>query len=218
MQSYTSARSLLNKLQHVLAEDSHNGADGYLVRSLYFDTLYDDDFYDKDDGLENRQKIRLRIYPPNFDLVKLELKEKRGANQRKRSLRMSREDAIRLINRDYSVLLGYNDELAQELFITMSLSQYIPRTIIEYNRAAFILPVNDIRITFDSNIRAKEAGFTDFFAEKPSLYPVMHPDNSILEVKYNHFLFEYVRQVINFNGKLETSASKYFLARGIGHC
>ena len=39
-------KSLSGKLSQVLMEDEHNGANGYSIRSLYFDTPYDDDFYD----------------------------------------------------------------------------------------------------------------------------------------------------------------------------
>lgn len=45
-------------------EDKHNGAGGYRIRSLYFDTLDDNDYRDKLDGMELRRKIRLRNYDP----------------------------------------------------------------------------------------------------------------------------------------------------------
>ena len=43
--------------KQVLHEDVHNGVNGYRVRSLYFDTIFDDDFYNKIDGLQVRRKI-----------------------------------------------------------------------------------------------------------------------------------------------------------------
>ncbi len=68
----------------ILHQDPNNGDNGYMVRSLYFDTLYDDDFHDKEDGLEDRQKLRLRIYNINDNNVKLELKQKFGNYQKKK--------------------------------------------------------------------------------------------------------------------------------------
>lgn len=56
------ATLLQNKLTYVMHEDPHNGIDGYSVKSLYFDTLYDRDLNDKLNGCLNRQKIRLRVY------------------------------------------------------------------------------------------------------------------------------------------------------------
>ena len=47
-------------LDSLLLPDPHNGRYGYVVRSLYFDTVADKDFFDKKDGLETRKKIRLR--------------------------------------------------------------------------------------------------------------------------------------------------------------
>ena len=39
-------------LSQVLHLDPHNGPEGYIVRSVYFDTLYDTDFYHKENGEE----------------------------------------------------------------------------------------------------------------------------------------------------------------------
>jgi hypothetical protein len=53
---------LTGTLEKVMLEDKHNGAQGYRIRSLYFDTMNDTDYTDKIDGLELRRKIRLRNY------------------------------------------------------------------------------------------------------------------------------------------------------------
>ena len=52
-------------LSQVMIRDEHGGAQGYRIRSLYFDTLNEGDFYDKVEGMELRRKIRLRIYDPD---------------------------------------------------------------------------------------------------------------------------------------------------------
>ena len=83
-----------------------------MSRSLYFDTLDDQDFADKVDGLELRRKIRLRIYSPSASFAMLEMKQKEGAYQRKRSLRLNREDAERLCRGDYRPLQAYDDPFA----------------------------------------------------------------------------------------------------------
>ena len=71
-------------------EDPHNGISGYPVRSLYFDTLDDRDFHEKAAGVELRRKLRLRSYDPAADFAMLEMKQKQGASQLKRSLRVTR--------------------------------------------------------------------------------------------------------------------------------
>ena len=54
------ALKLRNYLSNVVHTDLHNGSDGYQVRSLYFDSLSNRDFQEKEDGLELRRKFRLR--------------------------------------------------------------------------------------------------------------------------------------------------------------
>ena len=49
------------------------------------------------DGIGERRKIRLRIYDPGDKNAKLELKEKTGDFQRKRSLTVSREEAEQMM-------------------------------------------------------------------------------------------------------------------------
>lgn len=103
-------------LRQLLHEDPNNGPYGYIVRSLYFDTAYDSDFFEKEYGMEVRKKLRLRIYDPMGSSAILEMKQKQGQQQRKRSLRMQREDAQRLIAGDYSPLLQYVDPFAAECY------------------------------------------------------------------------------------------------------
>jgi hypothetical protein len=210
------AYALRRRLQAVMHEDDHNGPDGYSVRSLYFDTVFDEDFFDKLEGLEQRRKVRLRIYPPDYDRVKLELKEKSGAYQRKRSLTLCADDARALIACDFGVLLRPSHPLASELFGVLTAEVYRPRCIVEYNRQAFVASGNDTRVTFDSRIRASESCL-DLFAPAPDLYPVLHPSDITLEVKYSHFLFGYIRDTLGEYGKLERSVSKYCLSRQISY-
>ena len=91
----------------VLTPDPNNRENGYTIRSLYFDSINDDDYYAKAGGEEVRKKIRLRIYDTKTQSVKLEIKRKININQIKETATISREDAIKLINKDYSVLLKY---------------------------------------------------------------------------------------------------------------
>jgi len=59
-------QEMSDRLASVMIPDPHNnGAQGYCIRSLYFDTINEKDYNDKLDGLEIRRKIRLRIYTPD---------------------------------------------------------------------------------------------------------------------------------------------------------
>ncbi len=200
------------KLEQIMLQDPHNGTHGYMIRSLYFDTVFDTDFFEKQAGVELRRKVRLRCYDPNQDFAMLELKQKQGTRQLKRSLRLSRSDAERLIKCDYSPLLGYSEPFAAEMYSLMQSRLYRPKTIVQYNRKAFIARENKIRVTFDNAIVSTESCF-DLFSDKLLMNPVLDPYDVVLEVKYNGFLLSYIKNLINCIDKSELSVSKYVLAR-----
>ncbi|MCD7722323.1 MAG: polyphosphate polymerase domain-containing protein [Clostridiales bacterium] len=200
---------------NIMRPDCHNGAQGfYSIRSLYFDTPFDDDYNDKIDGLEQRRKIRLRSYAPNSDFAMLEIKQKEGNKQLKRSIKLGKEDSMALIGCDYSVLKNYSDPLAAELYALMSVKAYRPKEVVEYKRKAFIANENKIRITFDNTIRASEACF-DIFSNNIPVRPALDDFSTVLEVKFNGFLPCYIKDLINVSDRLLMSVSKYCLARGL---
>lgn len=209
------AESLYHRLCMVLQGDPYNGNKPYLVRSLYFDTLENKDYEEKMGGIEERKKIRLRVYDADSDTAKLELKEKQGQDQVKRSMTISRDDARRLTDGEYDALDKYESELAQDIKNRMEVGRYRPACIVEYQRRAFAVPTNDIRITFDSNIASNEGNF-DLFDKALQTYPVTPPDSVCLEVKYNHFLLHYIKEMLRLDSAEETSNSKYCLARKFG--
>ena len=206
---------LSRRLAQVMERDRHGGPEGYRIRSLYFDTLDDGDYQDKIDGLELRRKLRLRIYDPAADFAVLEMKQKQGAYQKKRSLRMRREDARQLIAGHHEVLLTYPDSFAAECFGLMNRLCYRPRAVVEYRRQAFVARENHIRITFDHHISATESCL-DLFAPDLNLYPVLDPFLLVLEVKYNGFLLSYLKDAVSRADRSELSVSKYCLARSAG--
>ncbi len=214
LMSAVAAQQLSASLSQVMTEDSHNGPLGYSIRSLYFDSLDDRDFFEKIDGVEMRRKIRLRIYDPSADFAMLEMKQKEGPYQKKRSLRLSRQDAQKLIAGRHQVLLSYREPFAAECYGVMQMYCYRPRTIVEYQRKAFIAKENKIRITIDRNITATETQW-DLFSKDLQQSYVLDPFNVVLEVKFNGFLLSYIKDLIYPVNRSELSVSKYCLARGI---
>ncbi len=204
-----------SQLESCLHGDPINGMKPYLVRSLYFDSYNNIDYWDKELGANSRKKIRLRVYSPDSATAKLELKEKNGSMQRKQSLSVPKEEALELIAGNYEVLLKHDEELASYLYGKMISEMYTPRTIVEYDRIAFGTNENNIRLTIDTGIRANE-GYYNIFDENLQLYPVMRSNRGVLEVKYNNFLLSYIKDVIQCVDSIETSVSKYMLARAIG--
>lgn len=203
-------------LEQVLTSDIHNKENGYVVRSLYFDTLEDRDFLEKEAGIELRRKIRLRVYDPNDDFAMLEMKQKQGDYQMKRSLKVTRKDAISLSQGNYACLLNYPDNFASEMYAYMTMNFYRPKVIVEYRREAFIVQENNIRLTFDHHIVATESSY-DIFDKTLQMNPILDPANVVLEVKYNGFLLSYIKELIKDVSSTSTSVSKYYLSRNVTH-
>ena len=201
-----------HRIGQLLAEDPHNGPWGYMVRSLYFDTAYDSDYFDKEYGVEVRKKLRLRIYHTDDLSAFLEMKQKQGDQQKKRTLRIRRDDAERLAEGDYRPLLQYTDAFALECYCLMNSRCYRPRTIVQYQRKAFLAKENRIRITFDHDISATESRLS-LFDPNLALNPVLPKGAAVMEVKYNGFLLSYIKQMLGGIESSQLSVSKYCMAR-----
>lgn len=217
----TEHKFLLNRKEYLLAkkrigavmpEDAYcTCAEGYEIRSLYFDTLSDRACAEKEDGLEIHEKIRVRIYGTDDSVIKLECKRKVGEFQTKTSMLIDRETLEQLIAGHYSVLLHSSDPAALYFYRKLA-SGMAPKAIIQYMRMSYCIPSNNTRITFDSDVRATESSF-DLFRERLLTYPILPPDQVIMEVKYNNFLFGYIKSALAGVRKSPTSFSKYFSGR-----
>lgn len=208
------AAHIRRRLRPVTQPDPHNGDQGYLVRSLYFDTLYDRDYLEKINGCDARQKVRLRIYGARENTAKLELKEKAAGYQRKRSLTLSRDEARALIRGDYGCLLRHDDAFAHEMYARMATKAYRPKCIVQYLREAYCLQENETRITFDSQACFSESSM-ELFDPKLALLPMQALSGITMEVKYNNFLLSTVKAALGDRMRVQESRSKYCAGRRI---
>lgn len=209
------AHSIEQKLDRVLARDSH-GMDGvYTVRSLYFDTVDNMDFWDKIAGTEQRKKIRLRIYDTDGSLCKLESKQKYGDLQKKDSFIIDRSDAYRLSCGEIGVLRDYfaDSTASVDLYAAMSRDCYRPSVQIEYDRIAYQYSLYDTRITLDWNVRASEAD-RNIFSPDIMFMPLM-PEQVILEVKYNEKIMGFITDILESFDLTQESYSKYCFGRRV---
>ncbi|MCL2426744.1 MAG: polyphosphate polymerase domain-containing protein [Oscillospiraceae bacterium] len=206
---------LSNRFSKLLMEDRFSSGDGYTVRSLYFDSLDDSDFEEKIEGVDLRKKIRLRNYGFGSQTAKLEMKQKQGIMQKKRSLTLDREQSRRLVSGDYSVLLSANSEFAGECYGLMQTRCYRPKAVVSYTRKVFLAHENEIRITFDHHIKGSETNF-DIFSEELVENMVFDPYLVVMEVKFNGFILSYIKDIIKSVNESELAVSKYCLSRTIG--
>lgn len=207
------ALGMQEEISRLLEPDEHSADGYYTVRSLYFDSLDNRDYFEKLAGIYSRRKIRLRVYSPDDKSAKLEIKEKKGELQHKQSLIVSREEAQMLCDGEYSFLLDKKSELAMRLYSMMTLKVYRPAALIEYDRRAFVYPEFDTRITFDTAVRSSECCF-DVFEKKPPYTDIMS-DATVLEVKYNQKLFAPISKLMKKYNITNSSYSKYSNGRYI---
>ena len=100
--SNTACLELEQRLRHVLSQDAHNqNRFGYMVRSLYFDSITDECLFEKQSGIKDRQKYRLRVYDPGTDRVKFEIKHKVNQMVYKETATIDRATAELFINGEF---------------------------------------------------------------------------------------------------------------------
>lgn len=199
-------------LSDVMTPDPHMGYRGeYYIRSLYFDSIDNYDYMSKLSGLKMRKKIRLRIYGKDDEKVKLEIKNRMNMQIYKESLAISKSDALEIIEGNPEVLLGYESSVAIKAYNTMKGQLYLPKTIVDYEREAFLYPEGNVRITFDKNIRAVASD--RLFDDELLLTPLIREPVMVLEVKYDRNLPDVIKNAISSARILNSSISKYCMSR-----
>lgn len=203
---------IAHRLKGLMEYDSHQQEGRYEIRSVYFDDIFDACLDENDAGVDSRRKYRIRSYGPDFSLIRLEIKEKESGFTRKRSCKISAEEYELLLTGANE--LGFGDRGALNEFVFQSRCRGLrPKTLIKYERTAFVYPSGNVRITFDRNITASR-GYDDFFKRHVGgLVPVLPAGMHVLEVKYDELLPDAIAQLLE-TGKLQKTAfSKYYLGR-----
>lgn len=203
---------LVEKLKKILSEDIYGENGYYNVRSLYFDNENNQDYIDKLENVPIRKGIRLRIYTPMDKTAKLEIKRKNGDNQQKLSLKIKKDDAIEIINKNYEVLKKYSDPVANELYQVMTEENYRPVTVVNYHRKAFDSRTLGVRITIDSNITYNNYEF-NIFDENLPLYNLSSVGENVLEIKLENGMPEILEDSLNKVDKIGKPVSKYRRSR-----
>lgn len=207
------AYELSNILRCCMNPDIHNKNDGsYWIRSLYFDTFSNVDYYDKTNGVSIRKKIRLRTYDLSSNKVKLEIKNKNELYILKETATISKEDSILLIEGNSTPLLKYKSNTANKVFYIMHKTLYRPVVMIDYEREAYTYGFENIRVTIDKNIRTSCNNFA-MFNETTNMLPALNSDIFVLEIKYDHTLPAFLQKILSSYTLDRTSISKYCLGR-----
>ena len=204
-------RVLSERLGRLFEHDSHAGPEGvYQVNSLYFDTPEDKALTEKAAGVSGREKFRLRYYGNDPSFFRLEKKIKKGGLCAKRSARLTAGQAELLLEGRIDFLLESGDPLLIELYSKMKGELLRPRTIVTYEREAFIYPPGNVRVTLDRNLRTgiRSTEFLDLENRT-----VTAEQDTVLEVKYDAFLPDIVRMAVQTPDRRTGAYSKYAACR-----
>ena len=201
------------RLRQVMRRDAFSGGDGeYRIRSLYFDNYRDKALTEKVIGVTRREKFRIRFYNGDDTFLRLEKKAKRRELSVKRSAPLTKEETRRLLLCGGEGVEPAGRGVLSELLVKMKTEQLRPKTVVDYRREAYVLPAGNVRVTFDKEVRTGLFD-TSFLEERLPLVPVTPPGVMILEVKYDEFLPEIVRDIVQVGERRCTAISKYLLCR-----
>lgn len=211
--NYIEMHALKSKVSTVLTLDKNSKTpEGYNIRSLYFDGIQDHALYDKNDGIFGREKYRIRIYNGEDHIINLERKSKYGDYVNKESARLSRADYDSILQGQYDTLRNRCEPLIQDFYRALQYRLFRPRVIVDYIREAYVFNPGNVRITFDKELRAGINGI-DLFDNQIIYEEILYPEQVILEVKFDHFLPDMIRQLVQPERFVRSAISKYVLCR-----
>ena len=212
--SFSDMLVLRARLNAVMEPDPHAVDGKYLIRSLYFDNLSDKALREKADGVNRREKFRIRYYNGDKSFIHLEKKSKVNGLGTKYSALLTEDEAQRIVDGNIGWMMDNEQSLVRELYCKMKYQGIAPRTIVDYTREPFVFGPGNVRVTFDYDIRTGLSS-TDFL--NPDCITIPAGDAPrILEVKWDEYLPSIIRDAVQLPGRRVTAFSKYMQCRVYG--
>ena len=204
--------SCLSRIRQFAEPDKHASGGVYSVRSLYYDDEYNSAYEDKESGVPRRFKYRIRIYDMDESFISLEKKIKEGSFIKKESAVLSRAEYDLIRAGETGHLLKRSEKAAKEFAVSCRMDRLHPEVIVDYERIPFVYEHGNVRITFDTNIRAVDDD--DIFVRDDPSYSALPADLLVMEVKYTEFLPDIFRVVLPGEGS-RLASSKYVMCEDV---
>lgn len=211
--SFSDMLIIRHRLNAVAYPDPHTVNGKYHIRSLYFDTLGDKALMEKINGMSRREKFRIRYYNGDTTVIHLEKKSKIDNLGNKQNAPLTAEQTQSIVDGDIEWMIHSEFPLIRELYSKMQTQDIAPKTIVDYTREPFIYPAGNVRVTLDYHIRSG-LRCTDFL--NPDCVTVPISDSIILEVKWDEFLPDIIRDAVSLADRREGAFSKYAACRIYG--
>ncbi len=204
---------LRSRLEGLMEPDPHAGEDGtYNIRSIYFDDIENSCYYDNEDGVDPREKFRIRIYDRSSRRISLELKKKICGKCLKLACPLSFEQYEIISKGGYVPISKENPEILNKLSLLYLTRGMRPKIIVEYERTPWIYNDGNVRVTFDKNVRSSTE-LSGFFDADIPVRCIMPPGWHLLEVKWDEFLPDFIYKNTMISNLQQTAHSKYYLCR-----
>jgi hypothetical protein len=213
--SFGAKQALQARLEKILPKDENAQRLPYLVKSLYFDSAYDQALSQCLAGESGREKFRLRYYNNNTGFIRLEKKVKEGQRGYKLSTQVSMDEARQLIQGDIAFIKERDDQLLLDFALKSKLSLLRPRIVMDYLREAYVYQAENTRVTIDYRMRSYlcSGDYTQGFFDVDCPFIAEDHGKYLLEVKYDRYLPEIVHDLVQIGETSSTSNSKYVLGR-----
>ena len=210
---YDSYLKIKNSLKKIMTLDENSLENkGYHIRSLYFDDMYQNALNEKLSGIVNRKKYRIRIYNYSNQRIKLEIKKKYEDYTNKVATTISREEYESIYNADVGSFVFSDNLVKKSYYLEIRNNLLRPKVIVDYYREAFVLPYNEIRLTFDTQLSAAKPCF-NIFTDRVNSIALPEYYSLILEVKYNNFLPNHIKTILEQYNLTRLSVSKFLICR-----
>ena len=125
---------------------------------------------------------------------------------------ISKEEYLKIYNGDVSDFAFSQDPVRRSYYLEIRNNLLEPKVIVDYYREAFILPYNEIRLTFDTQLAAAKPCL-NIFTDRVNAIPLPKYYSLILEVKYNNFLPTHIKAILERYNLTRLSVSKFLICR-----
>ncbi len=214
--SLKQAEALKRTLRDYMLPDTFSNASGrYTVTSLYYDSPKYRCYWEKENGVMFRRKLRIRHYDTGEVItdetpVFVEIKQRLDRVVQKRRAVLPYIDALYLCNdRQIPACDPYDQALVEEVYAFLWQYNLIPKSIVRYERQAFIGTIYDagLRITFDTDLSFQAHPL--HLHELRSSLPMIAPSRVVMEVKVNERMPYWLTEFIAAHNLQMVRISKY---------
>lgn len=203
--NYAEYKYLQSILKSIMCRDKNSKQNGeYEIKTIYFDNYLHEIQKKKKDDINSVSKYRIRMYNNQEDSIFIERKTNENGFIKKEKVHITKNDVINILNGNYREIFDEGKRLKMDLYLDIILKHMRPALIISYKRVAYTDDISKVRITIDRDIRST-TDYRKFWEEIPAQYN----NKYILELKYEKYLPDYIKDIITGIKGKKTTKSKF---------